>query len=188
MYRRTLIRSLITWISLNAGRLRAQSAGFPGKHEATLKELAAIVLPESLSRPATDAVALQFVRWVQEYRSGAEMQTGYGTTRVRYKPASPAPGYLGQLEKLSVGALAAADLTSRRRKIAESLQAEGVRDLPMSPNGGHVAADLMTFYFQSPAANDLVYQAAIGKDQCRTLKNSGDVPAGLKNGPSHAAL
>jgi hypothetical protein len=70
-----------------------------------LTDLAATVLPESLGRAKTDAIALQFERWVQEYRAGAEMQTGYGTTRVRYKPASPAPSYLEQLEQLSSGAL-----------------------------------------------------------------------------------
>jgi hypothetical protein len=188
MQRRTLIRSLLTWISFRRSRLNAQTPGFPGKHEATLKVLAAAVLPESLGRPKTDALALQFVRWVQEYRAGAEMQTGYGTTRVRYKPASPVPRYLEQLEQLAADALAQTSLAARRVKIAEALQSANIRDLPMVPEGGHVAADLMTFYFQSPAANDLAYEAAIGKDQCRTLKNSGSIPAGLKKDNASAAL
>jgi hypothetical protein len=188
MHRRTLIQSLFAWISLRGSRLRAQTANFPGKHESTLKELAATVLPESLGRAGTDSVALQFVRWVQEYRPGAEMQTGYGATRVRYKPASPAAIYLEQLDQLSSGALGQSGITARRLKIAETLQAANVRDLPQAPDGAHIASDLMTFYFQSSEANDITYLASIGKDKCRTLKNCGDVPSALKKVTANAPL
>ncbi|MCU1260684.1 MAG: hypothetical protein JWO80_3569 [Bryobacterales bacterium] len=188
MRRRTLIQSLFAWISLQRSRVWAQTASFPGKHDSTLKELAATVLPESLGRAATDAVALQFVRWVREYRAGAEMQTGYGFTRVRYKPGSPAPGYLAQLDRIASGVLSGSGMAARRAKIAEALQAANIKDLPLVPDGTHIAADLMAFYFQSPEANDLAYLAAIGKDKCRTLKNAGSVPAALKKGTSNAAL
>jgi hypothetical protein len=180
MHRRTLIQSLFSWVPLQGLRVWAQTTSFPGKHDSTLKELAATVLPESLGRAGTDAVALQFVRWVREYRAGAEMQTGYGLTRVRYKPASPAPGYLEQLDQIASGALAQSGMAARRIKIAEALHAANIKDLPFVPDGTHIAADLMTFYFQSPEANDLAYLAAIGKDKCRTLKNSGSVPIALK--------
>jgi hypothetical protein len=188
MHRRTLIQSLFAWISLQGSRLRAQTAGFPGKHESTLKELAATVLPESLGRAGTDAVALQFVRWVQEYRAGAEMQTGYGFPRIRYKPKSPEAVYLEQLDQLASGALAQGGLAERRLRIAEVLQAANIKDLPLVPEGAHIAADLMTFYFQSSEACDVAYQAAIGKDKCRTLKNRGNVPTALKEETGNAAL
>jgi hypothetical protein len=188
MHRRTLIQSLFAWISLKGSRLRAQTADFPGKHESTLKELAATVLPESLGRAETDSVALQFVRWVQEYRAGAEMQTGYGATRIRYKPASPAATYLDQLDQLSSGALAQSGIAARRLKIAEALQAANIRDLPQAPDGGHIVSDLMTFYFQTSEANDITYLAAIGKDKCRTLKNCGNVPTALKEETGNAPI
>jgi hypothetical protein len=188
MHRRTLIQSLFAWISLQGSRLRAQTTSFPGKHESTLKELAATVLPESLGRAGTDSVALQFVRWVQEYRAGAEMQTGYGATRIRYKAASPAATYLEQLDQLSSGALALSGIAARRLKIAAALQAANISDLPQVPGGGHIASDLMTFYFQTSEANDITYMAAIGKDKCRTLKNCGNVPAALKKVTANAQL
>jgi hypothetical protein len=187
MNRRTLFQTVFTWISVQGSRVWAQTVSFPEKQESTLKELAATVLPESLGRAGTDAVALQFVRWVQEYRAGAEMQTGYGTTRVRYKPLSPAPRYIEQLAQLSSGALAQSGMAARRLKIAEALQAANISDLPIVPDGAHIAADLMTFYFQSAQANDLAYLAAIGKDQCRTLRNAGGVPATLKKETANAA-
>ncbi len=189
MQRRTLIQSLFTWFAFQGSRLWGQAAStFPGKHEAALKDLAATVLPESLGRSETDAVATQFIQWVREYRVGAEMQTGYGATRVRYKPDSPSGKYLQQLEQLSSGALAEKDIAARRLKIAEGFKAAKIKDLPAVPDGVSVAADLMTFYFQSSEANDLLYTAAIGKDKCRTLKNSTSMPPSLKKDTTHAAL
>ena len=188
MQRRTLVKTLFRWIALTNCRLSGQSVAFPGKHEATLKELAAAVLPESLGRAGTDAVADGFVEWVKKYRGGAEMQTGYGFTRVRYKPASPASHYLDQLDQLASGALTENTLVARRQKIAEQLLAADIRDLPFSPDGAHVVSDLMTFYFQSSEANDLAYGARIGRDLCRGLKSSAAVPAPLKqNGTSTRA-
>jgi hypothetical protein len=128
------------------------------------------------------------VKWVQEYRAGAEMQTGYGFTRVRYKAVSPAARYLVQLDELAAGALAQPGIAARRQKIAQAFQAANIKDLAAVPDGANIAADLMTFYFQSPTANDLAYSAAIGKDTCRTLRNAGSVPAALKGETSGAAF
>jgi hypothetical protein len=186
MQRRTLIQTLITWASFKSSRLWAQAPAFPGKHEATLKDLAAAVLPESLGRSGTDVVAVQFVRWVQEYRVGAELQTGYGATRVRYQQASPATRYLEQLDQLASGALAQKSLAARRQGIAQAIESANVKDLAQIPNGAHVVSDLMTFYFHSSEANDRAYLAEVGKDKCRTLKNSGSVPAALKQGSTNA--
>lgn len=180
MQRRTLIQTVLTWIGLSGQRMGAQSSAFPGKHEATLKELAATVLPESLGRAGTDTVAAHFVRWVKEYRAGAEMQTGYGFTRVRYKPSSPESRYLEQLDQLASGALTEPDVIARRTKIAAALKAANVKDLATFPDGAHIVSDLMTFYFQSSEANDRAYEAKVGKDQCRGLRNSGAIPAALR--------
>lgn len=188
MRRRTLIQSLVSWLPFQGSRLRAQTPEFPGSHDAALKELAATVLPEQLGRAGTDAVALKFVRWVGEYHAGAEMQTGYGTTRVRYKPASPAPRYLEQLAALSSGALAMQGTAARRAALTDILKSEKIGDLPMSPNGAHIVTDLMAFYFSSPEANDLAYQAAIGKDQCRTLRNASHEPLPLQKGAGFGSI
>ncbi len=181
MRRRTLIRSLVSWVCLKSARLWSQPSLFPAKHEATLKELAATVLPESLGRSGTDAIAVQFVRWVQEYRAGAEMQSGYGFTRLRYKPGSPAERYMDQLDQLASGALAQNTMASRRSKIAETLRSANIKDLGYFPDGSHIASDLMTFYFQSSEANDRAYMAEVGKDKCRGLKDSAPEPSPLRN-------
>ena len=188
MRRRSLIQNLVAWICFKGWRLSAQPSVFPGKHEATLKKLAATVLPESLGRSGTDAVAVQFVQWVREYRAGAEMQTGYGFTRVRHKPPSSASRYLEQLDQLASGALAQNGLTTRRLKIAQALQAANVKDLAFFPDGAHIASDLMTFYFQSTEANDCAYLAKVGKDKCRGLKDSGRIPTVLEQDHTSAKI
>ena len=179
MRRRTLIQALIAALPIRGLRLWAQTATFPGMHDLTLKELAATVLPESLGRAGTDAIAAQFIRWVREYRVGAEMQAGYGYPVVRFKPESPAARYLSQLDALAAP-MKLTDKTARREKIAAALTEARVANLPNAPDGKHVASDLMSLYFMSPEANDRAYNARIGKDQCRGLKTSGVIPAPLK--------
>jgi hypothetical protein len=180
--RRTLFRSLLAaTATIPIPRLRAwaQGAAFPGTQDDTLRELAATVLPESLGREGTDQVARQFTAWIRGYRPGAEMSSGYGTPRLRYKGPSPAPLFEAQLKELAAGALATGDLATRREQLARELQRAGVADLATVPRGDHVVADLMSFWFTSSAAHDLAYEAAIGKDRCRTIASSAQVPAPL---------
>jgi hypothetical protein len=160
-------------------RVWAQTVSFPGKHGRVLRELAAVVLPAELGRTGTDRVAEQFERWVREYRPGADMDHGYGFTRVRSKPQSPASAYLTQLETLRE-TLENGDAISKRKAVEDALERAGIKDLPRSPDGKHVIADLMSFYFHGSDANDLCYRAAIRRDSCRGLEGSGDPPPPLK--------
>jgi hypothetical protein len=83
------------------------------------------------------------------------------------------------LQALAAGPLASGDLVVRRQQLAAELRRAGITDLTTVPRGEHVVADLMSFWFASPAAHDLAYRAAIGKDRCRTLASSGQVPPPL---------
>jgi len=175
MRRRTLLR----WLASAPGALRAQTASFPGNQEHTLRALAAVVLPSELGAAGLDRTATAFAQWVRDYRPGAEMEHGYGLTRLRNKPPSPAPVYLQQLESLR-SALAASDVESRRHAVQSALQEAKITELPRTPDGRHVAADLMAFYFQSSDANDRCYRAAIGRDRCRGLPGSDQAPPPLE--------
>jgi hypothetical protein len=126
-----------------------------------------------------DRVAADFARWVREYRAGAEMDHGYGFTRIRAKPASPAPAYWRQLAGLRT-ALLSGDPAVARAAVRVALDQAKVRGLPRTPGAQHVAADLMAFYFRGSDANDLCYRAAIGRDRCRGLKGSDAPPPTLK--------
>ena len=182
MRRRTLIQSalgLAAIVPIPRVREWALGTAFPGAQEDTLRTLAATVLPSSLGSAGTDDVAAEFGDWVAGYRAGAEMSPGYGSPRVRYKGASPAALFQRQLQALAAGALASDDLAVRRQQLAVELERAGINDLTSGPRGEHVVADLMSFWFASPAAHDLAYQAAIGKDRCRTLESSARVPPPL---------
>jgi hypothetical protein len=184
MRRRAVIQSFVSAFAaapvLNSTLAQAQPDSFPGASESALKELASTVLPETLGRQGTDKIALDFIRWVHEYKPGAEMQNGYGVTRVRTLPPAPAGKYLDQLHELASTILAVADLPQRRKLLTERLKAQEIRDLPALPLSGNIVVDLMAFYFSSSAANDLVYEAAISREDCRGLANSSRQPAPLK--------
>jgi len=163
MKRRTVLAAL------TSAPAWAQRLEFPGEHAATLREIAAILLPSEVD---SARIADDFVKWVNDYRAGAETDHGYGNTRIRVKGASPASGYFRQLAALKGGV--------SRESIAAALKEANVSDLPRSLGGSHVAADLMAFYFRSSDANDLCYRAQIGRDQCRGLAGSDRAPAPLK--------
>lgn len=180
MQRRSLLQSLM---ALAAWRPWARSvsaqAVFGEGHRPQLLALAGTVLPTDLGDDGQRAAVDQFLRWVRDYRAGAERDHGYGVTALRTTAASPAANYATQLEALdreAGGALATAALSVRRRVVEAAVTAAGVKDLPGRPTGGHVATDLMAFYFNSPAANDLAYRRAIGRDACRNLAGSDARP------------
>jgi hypothetical protein len=169
-------------IRFSGMRAWAQTAGFPAGQGETLDALAMVVLPSELGPGGVRDVARDFERWVRDYRPAAEMDHGYGFTRLRTKPTSPAPAYLRQLDSLRA-ALRNADGESRRHAVEAALEEAKVTDLPRTPDGRHVAADLMAFYFHSSNANDLCYRAAIGRDLCRGLKGSENPPPPMKAEP-----
>jgi hypothetical protein len=179
-------RTVLRWAACLAGVLRlssvrawAQATNFPAGEADTLHALAVVVLPAELGADGVHRAAEDFVRWVQGYRAGAEMDHGYGFTRLRAKGASPAANYLRHLEALHP-ILLSGDADSKRVALTAALEQAKITDLPRSPDGRHVAADLMAFYFRSSDANDLCYRAAIGRDQCRGLDGSEQAPAPLK--------
>jgi hypothetical protein len=179
-------RTILQWaanvggaLHLSSLRLWAQAAIFPADQDETLRALAAVVLPAELGAAGIARTADAFVRWVRGYRAGAEMDHGYGNTRLRSKGSSPAPGYLRDLAALRP-ALLSGDQDSRSQAVISALQQAKITELPRTPDGRHIAVDLMAFYFRSSDANDLCYRAAIGRDLCRGLENSEQAPPPLK--------
>jgi len=159
-------RTVLGWLA-GAGVGRAQ-APFPDGREEHLRALARVVLPSGVDAAAA---AAKFAEWVRGYRAGAEMDHGYGFTRLRTKPALPAANYARQLAALGTQPSAEA--------VAAALEEAHVTDLPRTPDGRHVASDLMAWYFRSSEANDLCYRAAIGRDLCRGLAESENPPKEL---------
>jgi hypothetical protein len=189
MYRRTLMTyalraaSVLPFLRV---RLEAAVTELPAESVAALKDLAAIVLPSSLGRRRTDVIAVEFARWVREYRPGVPMDPGYGQPRLRNTPPSPADDYVAQLKALDSAArtqgkpLARLGREAQQKLVETALTEAKVQILPQRPTGQHVASDLMAFYFQSSEANDYAYRAEIGRHKCRPLEVSTKRPKPLE--------
>ena len=142
-----------------------------------LRALAAVVLPASLGRAGANRIADNFVQWMREYREGVNAPSGYGHPRTQLVPPNPSKDYAAQLRELGLAKL---DPAAQRTAVEKALEAAKIDRIPPRPNGQHVAADLLAFYFMSPAGEDLLYGAAIRRDACRGLENSGQRPAPLR--------
>ena len=154
----------------------------------TLRGIAEVVLPTDADRAAA---IRRFTEWIANYREGADTDHGSGHTRVRPTGPSPARNYAAQIAALDAAAKTrgaasfAAATVEQRRAILEAVIAEArIERLPARPTGGHIATALMGHYFGSAEANDLCYNAAIGRDACRGLVGSENAPAPR---PSRAA-
>jgi hypothetical protein len=125
-----------------------------------------------------------FVQWLTSYRSGAERSWGYGHPRKSGTPAIDPATYEAQLTAIAgraragAGELSTLPLDVRGAMAGAALDAANLRGLPGTPDGRHVLADLMSFFFNSSAANDLVYNARIGRTTCRGLAGANSHPAG----------
>jgi hypothetical protein len=181
-------RSLLRWLAAAATwahipvPLFAQQTTLGAADEARLRALAEAVLPIELGPAGRAEVVDGFLRWIRNYREGAEMDHGYGFTRLRKTTASPALKYPAQLSALDRAsrsrgaAFEALDVAARRALVAAAIDGAKIERLPVRPTGDHIATDLMGFYFHGEAANDLAYRAAIRRDSCRGLPGSESIP------------
>jgi hypothetical protein len=173
-------------------RLRAdapQSAALTREQLTTLGAIGEVVLPTSLGRAGRDAVVSKFAAWVRDYREGADMGHGYGSSTLR-SPSGPSPAarYPAQFAALDDAAraqgaasFAALRLDARRTIIEAALnQPQPVNRLPSQPTGASLIADFMGSYFTSEEAWDRCYDAAIRRDTCRTLDGSERPPAAIR--------
>jgi hypothetical protein len=165
-------RRFTQWLSaLPVWNLFAQGAPLSESELASLREVSAVVLPSALGKARTDAVAANFVSWFSAYKPGAEMSTGYGYPRVQSLPGSPSVHYAEQLRDLGPKLAG-----GKKEAIAAALEESKLDRIPPRPNGKHVAADLMSFYYNISDGQDFLYGVAIRKDACRGLENSGARP------------
>lgn len=161
---------------------RAQAAPLEASGVATLRTIAPAILPSAIGAAGADKAVDDFLQWLRGYKSGADMGYGYGILRKRVTPAIAPATYRAQLDALEQaaraagGSLGSRPVETRRALVADALEAAAVKELPGSPDGKHVLADFLSFYFHRSEANDLCHQARIGRDKCRTLAGSSRRP------------
>jgi hypothetical protein len=204
MKRRTLLQSIATLLftgPLARITLHGQAAAtaqtaptvttLTESHVATLNAVAEVVLPGAIGDAGRTAAVDRFVRWVKDYREGADRGHSYGSSTLSQRSGpSPAAKYPAQFAALDEQARArgsasfAALAMAQRREILEAAldQPQRVTNLPGRPNGANLVADFMGYYFTSGDGYDLAYDAAIGRDTCRGLEGSDRAPAPLRKG------
>ena len=185
-------RTLLQWVASAAAvlpferlRLLAQPRELTPDAVAMLGDVAPTVIPASLGADRTQAIVARFVEWTRGYREGVALSHGYGHPRLQRTGASPVPRYVTQLAALDAQARAQGgrwstlNLETRRALLDAAFTQAGVRALPGRPNGQHVVADLMAFYFRSSEANDYCYSAQINREVCRPIQITTRKPVPL---------
>ncbi|HEX7938647.1 MAG TPA: hypothetical protein VF483_06610 [Gemmatimonadaceae bacterium] len=174
-------------VALVTRKADALSARWIAGESEMLRALAEAVLPSEIGAAGAAKVAADFVRWMDEYKEGAELDHGYGTSALRFMRASPRPRWAAQIERMSTpGARPFVELTleQRRNVVRDELKSERTDRMPSVPAAPHVALALMAFYYGSPGAADLCYNAQIGRQTCRPLAQQSRKPLPLAGGRS----
>jgi hypothetical protein len=186
-------RTLLQWLGSAAAswplmRVQLRADELSPDQAFVLRDVAATVLPSALGRKGQDEAVDNFLRWIRDYQEGVPLSHGYGEPRLVKSAPSPAPGYGKQIAALQAAAKAkggrfgALSLADRRALLDEAFTAAEVRNLPGRPDGKHVVADLMAHYFRSSGANDLCYNARIGRNTYRAIRVTTVRPQPLNGG------
>ena len=187
MLRRSFIKSVFSnLVLLLVPRwMRGQALNASPGASATLNEIAQVVLPSSLGSGQMQQVAASFQRWIHDYPAGADAGYGYGFPHPRVLGPTPAAHYAGQLSQMDAAAAAKGAAfamlsnADKRAVVEDALAQAGISAVPAHPTGQHVATDLMSFFYNSSSGEDFCYNAAIRRDSCRGLSNSGERPKAL---------
>jgi len=160
-------------VALVTRRADALGSAWIAGEEETMRALAEAVLP---ARVGAARVAQAFREWVDGYAANVELVHGYGTSQLRFSRASQKPNWAAQLERLGGRKFASLSIDERRAIVRDELKNERLDRMPAVGSANHVAVALLAFYYGSPDAADLCYEAQIGKNICRPLSASSRKP------------
>ena len=140
-----------------------------------LRALAGAVLPSELGAAGLERTVVGFERWLAGYREGVELLHGYGTGEIRLTGPSPALRWAAQLDALGPS-FVTLSLPERQARLRAALEGGRFGELPPIDRAPHLAIGLLAFFYRSPEATDLCYQASIGRESCRPLDASPRPP------------
>ena len=177
MKRREALQTLATAAAaLPLMRVPLEAQELTSDQVLVLRDVAETVLPSAIGAKGQNEAVDNFLRWIRDYQEGVPLSHGYGDPRLVKSGPSPAGGYSRQIADLQTAAKArggrfgSLPLDARRELLDAAFKAADVRNLPGRPDGKHIVADLMAHYFRSSAANDLCYNARIGRNTYRAIR------------------
>ena len=153
-----------------------------------LQAVAEVVLPASeLKTDGLVRIVGDFQKWLDEFEPVAEQDHPYLTSSdIVYGPSDPRGRWQAQLEALDIEAqkelgktFQSLSVTDRRRAIERAIRNERLDRLPAVAEVSHVAIGLAAFFYSTPEANDLCYEATIGRTRCRGLESGPQKPTVL---------
>ncbi|MEP6731847.1 MAG: hypothetical protein ABJE10_14465 [bacterium] len=145
----------------------------------TMRALGEVLLPAELGKLAITREVDRFQQWIAGYREGAELLHGYGTSKLEYAGPTPATRWAAQIDQLRAKGFDQLPLDRRREMLQSDLLALKVDRIGSIGRAPHVAVALLAFFYASPAATDLCYEAKIGRQTCRPLAGSSRKPLPL---------
>ena len=189
MNRRVFVSSVAASVPIVAASRRTLEPGEAAAllDEALTRAVGHALLPSELGTNSIDRVVGDFQQWLDQYEPAAELNHGYGTSEIDYTPADPTPRWQAQLETLDADArrrsgisFVALDADTQRDIIRQQIADDRIDRLPRAYRARHVAVALLAYFYSTPEATDLCYQAAISKNNCRPLRRSPDKPISLE--------
>ena len=167
--------------------LKRTKPGTSGLDDELTRALGHAVLPAELGSDGIDRVVAGFHSWLEEYEPGAELNHGYGTADIEFTPDDPTISWQAQLNELEREAqrrfqlsFVRLDSEGRRGIVRRQISGDRLDRLPRPYRARHVAVGLLAYFYSTPEATDLCYQAAIGKNNCRPLARSPREPISLR--------
>lgn len=144
-----------------------------------LRTLGAAILPGEMGTVGVERTVSGFERWLAGYREGAELVHGYGTGELRTTGPSPALRWSAQLQLLAKESFTQLTVEDRKRRVLDALSGIRPGSLLQFDRAPHIALGLLGFFYSSPEATDLCYQARIGPNTCRPLDQAPKRPLPL---------
>jgi hypothetical protein len=183
--RRRFVLELAAFLPLPFVARRLHSRAVADLDPRQLRALASATLPGELGPDGVNRVVTSFERWLLGYREGVELVHGYGTGELRHTGPSPALRWSAQLRELEASArkqghsFEQLGLDDRQALVRSALEGQRGTGLPPVDRAPHLAVGLLAFFYGSPEATDLCYQARIGSNGCRPLAESPQRPLPL---------
>jgi len=183
--RRTFLASLASAVPLAVvvRRAHAAAAVHLASEPATLDALAEAILPAALGGVGRTKEVAAFREWGTGYREGAELNHGYGTSRLRSLGPTPLTKWTTQLDELDTRAQSKYQRNFHELPVADrvalvraALEGHRVDRMPGIADASHVSLALLAHFYDSSVATDLCYEARIGKATCRPLADSARKP------------
>ena len=153
-----------------------------------LQAVAEVVLPASeLKSDGVTRVVADFQKWVDDFEPVAEQDHPYlSSSDIVYGPADPRGRWQAQLEALEIESqkelgkpFRNLSVAERRRAIERAIRAERLDRLPTPAEAPHIAIGVVAFFYSTSEANDICYESAIGRWNCRGLDSGPRKPAAI---------